>query len=247
MRTFLVLWRRELLAYALSPTAYLVMVLFLAVTGAGFWVLIAALAAGPGSAAGATELLGWVFLLTLLVAAPLLTMRLFAEERRSGTFETLMTAPVRDVEVVLAKYAGSVAFFAVMLLPTVAYGPLLRAAAAVPPPADPAALAGVYAGALLVGSFLLAIGLLASALTRSQIAAGLLAFATIALFLLGGLLPYVWHTATADRLGAYLSPVAHMADFSRGVFDTRPFAFYAIGTAWVLFATVRVLESRRWR
>ena len=65
--------------------------------------------------------------------------------------------------------------------------------------------------------------------------------------LLGGLLPYVWHTATADRIGAYLSPVAHMADLSRGVFDTRPAAFYAISTAWVLFATVRVLESRRWR
>ncbi len=247
MRSFLVLWRRELLAYALSPTAYLVMVLFLAVTGAGFWILTAALAAGPGSVAGATELLGWVFLLTMLAAAPLLTMRLFAEEHRSGTFETLMTAPVRDAEVVLAKYAGAVAFYAAMLLPTLAYGPLLRWLAAVPPPVDPAAVAGVYTGALLVGSFLLAIGLLASALTRSQIAAGLLAFAAICIFLLGGLLPYIWHTAAADRLGAWLSPVAHMADLARGVFDTRPFAFYAINTAWVLFATVRVLESRRWR
>jgi ABC-2 type transport system permease protein len=247
VRTFLVLWRRELLAYALSPTAYLVAVLFLAVTGAGFWILVAALAAGPGSAAGATELLGWVFLLTLLAAAPLLTMRLFAEERRSGTFETLMTAPVREVEVVLAKYAGAVAFFAAMLAPTLAYGPLLRAMSAVPPPADPAALAGVYAGALLVGAFFLALGLLASALTRSQIGAGLLAFAAILLFLLGGLLPYVWHTETADRLGAWLSPVAHIADLSRGVFDTRPLVFYAVNIAWILFATTRALESRRWR
>lgn len=247
MRSFLILCRREISAFFLTPTAYGVTAAFLAISGAGFWFLVAALSAGPESSARAADIFGWLFLLAMLIAAPLLTMRLFSEEYRSGTFETLMTAPVREADVVLAKYVGALTAYAVMLASTLVYGPLLRLLAAAPPVVELSALAGVYGGAFLIGAFLLSLGLLASALTRSQVASGLMGVAMIVLFYLGGLAPYVWRSGAADPLGRMASPVAHMAEFSQGIVDTRPIAFYVINTAWVLFAAVRALESRRWR
>lgn len=247
MRQWLTLWGREMGAYFLSPTAYLVAALFLVVTGAGFTGLVVSMSHGPESAAGLTEVSGWGFLLTMTAVAPLLTMRLFAEERRSGTYETLMTAPVTPAKVVTAKFAGAFAFYAAMLLPTAAYGPIVGWLAATPVSADPAAVSGVYVGALLVGGFFLALGVCASAMTRSQLAAGLLTFAFVVLFLAAGAAPFMLPSAGGDRWGAWLSPIVHISDLARGVYDSRPVAFYAINTAWVLFATERLLEWRRWR
>lgn len=246
MRTFGILWRRELASLLLSPVAYIVTFVFLLVTGLGFWLVVAALAQGVPARAGLSELLGWFFLVTLPVLAPVLTMRLFAEERRAGTFESLMTAPVTETQVVLAKYAGALTFYALMWVPTLLYGPILRLFAPDAPAADPGTLAGLYAGAMTLGAFFLALGLMASALTRSQVSAALAGFAMIALVVLAGVAPYVWHTELGDRLGPYVCPVVHMGDFSRGVFDTRALAFHGIGAALALFVTVRIVEARRW-
>lgn len=247
MSGFLPILRRELSAYWLSPAAYLVAALFLLVAGAGFWVSVASLVAQPDGPVGLVELSAWMFLLTIAAAAPLLTMRLFSEEYRSGTFETLMTAPVRPAAVVLAKYAGALLWYLAMLAPTLLWGPILSAVAALPPPTDPAAIVGAYLGAILIGAWCLALGLFASAVTRSQVAAGLLAVALIAGWFLAGWVPFLWPLRHGDRLGAWISPVVHMADWSRGIFDSRATAVYLINTALALFATDRVLEWRRWR
>jgi len=246
MRTFATLWKRELMATFLSPTAGIVAVVFLLVCGATFWALIASLASGPEASAGLVEVGGWLFVLTMSVVAPLLTMRLFAEEYRSGTYETLMTAPVTTGAVVTAKFCGVLTFYLALLLPTLAYGPLLRQCALTPPDVDPATVMGMYFGAVLIGGFFLSLGLAASALTRSHLAAGLTAFAWIALFLLAGLIPYVWPVPGGDRWATWLSPIVHMADFARGILDSRFVVFYLVNTLWVLFVTERLLEFRRW-
>ncbi|MCX7819622.1 MAG: ABC transporter permease [Kiritimatiellae bacterium] len=247
MTGFLTLLRRELRAYLCSPGAYIVAALFLLVAGAGFWTAVASIAAEPDGAVGLIEVSTWMFLLTIAAAAPLLSMRLFAEEYRTGTYETLMTAPVRPAAVVLAKYAGALLWYLAMLLPTLAWGPMLATAAAVPPAPDPAAVAGAYLGALLIGAWCLALGLFASALMRSQVAAGVLAVALILGWLFAGWVPFLWPIPAGDRLGAWISPVVHIADWSRGILDTRPLVAYLVNIAWVLFATDRVLEWRRWR
>ncbi len=250
MRTFWILWRRELAGYFLAPTSYLIAVYLLLVMGFNFATLSVRLAAGPTTLLDAHRLFGAYFffsLALLVVVAPILAMRLLAEERRSGTYETLMTAPVREVEVVLAKYAGALVFLIALWAPTALYGPLLAALNPGGPPLDPGAAAAGGLGLLLPGALFLAIGLLASALTRSAMVAANLAFAANALIFAAGFAPYLSRQETVQRLGAYASVVQHALDFSRGVVDTRPVAFYLINTAWLLFATVKVLEARRWK
>lgn len=246
MRTFWILWKRESLAYFLSPVACLVTVFFLIVMGISFWMMVTLLAQEGGTVTIMSHLFGSIFFwMALLMVTPLLTMRLFAEERRSGTFELLMTAPVRDAEAVLAKYAAALTFYVVLWIPTLAYAWILQSFSPLTARVDAGALAGGYAGALVIGAFFLAIGLLASALARSQIVAAIMAFASISAVFFAGFFPWIWRTEGMQRAGAYFSPIMHMVDFSRGVVDSRPLSFYAINTVLVLFATIRVIEARK--
>jgi ABC-2 type transport system permease protein len=248
VRTFLILWRRELASFFLSPVAYVVTVFFLVVMGVSFWMLTLVLTEKGANLGAMSHLFGSIFFwIALLVIAPLLTMRSFAEERRSGAFEMLMTAPVRDATVVLAKYAGALTFYGFMWIPTLAYAVVLRAFSPLTARVDPGALAGGYLGAFAVGALLLAAGLFASSLTRSQIVSAIVGFALGFSFFLAGFLPWIWPGDALQRAGAYFSPILHMLDFSRGVVDTRALAFYAINTALLLFLTVRRIEARRWK
>jgi ABC-2 type transport system permease protein len=246
MRTFLILWRRELAAYFLSPVAWAVSVFFLLVMGLSFWMLALVLAREGGSLTVMSHWFGSIFFwLALIAVAPLLTMRLFAEERRSGTWELLMTAPVREAEVVAAKYAGALSFYVALWLPTLVYAHILRNFSPMTAQPDFGAIAGGYLGAFCVGALFLAIGLLASALTRNQIVAAIAGFGLICAIFFAGFIPWIWRSDALQRAAPAFSPVVHMLDFSRGTIDTRALAFYLINTAWLLFATVRILESRR--
>lgn len=246
MRRFLVLWRRELAGYFLTPSVYIVAMCFLALIGFSFWTLTGLLVRGVTATAVLRELFGSIFFwIALLLVAPALTMRLFAEERRSGTFETLMTTPVRPVEAVLAKYAGALTYYAFLWLPPCSYGLVLRLVSPSEMPLDPGALAAGYLGAMLVGAFFLAVGLLASALTRNQLVAAVMTFALLVSFFSAGFLPFVSFNESVQQIGPYVSAVQHMLDFSRGAVDSRPVVFYVINTAWFLFAAVRVVEGRR--
>jgi ABC-2 type transport system permease protein len=251
MRTFGVLLRRELGAIFLSPIAWTAMTFFLAVMGASFWMLLELLARGAEGTEGGTvigQLLGSIFFwLALLIVAPVITMRTLAEERRSGTFEMLMTAPVRDGAVVLAKYAAALLFYAALWLPTLAYPIALRLLRPLGAPMDVGALAAGYLGVMLIGAAALAAGVFASAVTRSQVTAALGGFAIVCVFFLAGFLPYIPHGETMSRAAHYASGVTHLLDFARGVVDTRPIAFYVINTAWLLWAAVQMVGARRWK
>ncbi len=248
MNGFLTLWRKELAGYFLSPVAYVVMIFFLVVMGAIFSLLVSVLAEGPAGVTILNLLFGSPFYwMTMLVLAPVLTMRLLAEEKKSGTIETLLTAPVSDAAVVLAKFAGALCFYVFMWLPTAAYVYILYAFSADMAPPDWGALAGGYLGALLVGAFYLSIGLCCSALTSNQIVAAIVTFAAMLALFLAGLLDYVARGAAAQAVSAHLSSYAHMLDFARGSIDTRPIVYYLTGTALMLFATVKIVEARSWK
>ena len=248
MNGLLTLWRKELTGYFLSPVAYVVTIFFLVVMGAIFSLLVSVLADGPTGVTIMNLLFGSPFFwMTMLVVVPVLTMRLLAEEKRNRTMETLMTAPVSDVAVVLAKYAGVLSVYALMWLPTAAYLLILRQFSSDIAPIDFGPLAGGYLGALLVGMFYLAVGLFCSALTSNQIVSAIMSFAAmIGLFMLG-LLGFVTHSELLQTIGSSVSSYQHMLDFSRGAVDTRPVVFYLSGTVLMLFATVKVVESRNWK
>ncbi len=247
MKRFLILWRKEVATYFLSPIGYIVMIFFLVVMGFSFWLLVNVLSQGTEGGAVMNELFGSIFFwITLLIVAPVVTMRLFSEEKRSGTLETLMTAPVRDTEVVLAKYAGALTFYVLLWVPTAAYAFILKMFELPGTPVDLGPMYSGYAGALLVGAFYLAVGIFTSSLTRNQIVAAIACFALICSAFFAGFLPYLVRSPQMrDALG-YVSSVMYMMDFSRGAPDTRAVVFHLSGVVLMLFLTVKVLESRRW-
>jgi len=248
MNAFLPLWRREMTSYFRTSIAYVVGVFFLAVTGFSFWMLAARLAQGGTDGDMSSALFGsaW-FWLDMMIVIPLLTMRLFAEERRMGTLETLLTAPVTETHVVLAKFAGAYATFLLLWVPTLAYAFLLNLCGAHLPPMDWGPVAAGYLGTALVGASFLSVGLLCSLLTRHQVIAAMASLAALGILLLGGLLPFYSHTEEIRQASRYFSAPLHMMDFAAGTLDTRAIVWYLSATLLLLFISIRVLEARRLR
>ncbi len=248
MKNFTTLWKREVYAALVSPTAYILATMFLVVMGMGFWSIASyRLQDGASVYDVLRGLYGGVAWFAVIMVIPVLTMRSFAEEKRTGTLETLLTAPVSEWEVVMGKFAGVCAVYALMWLPTLAYILALNVLNDQKIPIDPGAVGGAYAGGLLIGMFFLSIGILCSALSSNMVAASISTFAVLSLIFLAGFLPEVATHAAFRSLAGYFSPVLHMLEFARGVMDTRPVVLYLSSTTLVLFATVRVLETRRWK
>ncbi len=243
------LMRRELAAYFLSPIAYMVMVFFLFVMGFSFWLLVLALEQAPMDLTVMQLFFGWFFYwMALLVLVPVITMRLYAEEKRSGTIEVLMTAPVSEAEVVVSKYLGSLLFFIVMWLPTLSYMFLLRTFCRDTTPIDPGPIFGGYLGTFLIGGFLLAIGNLVSTWTRNQIIAAIFTFALVMVWFSIGLIGYfITPGGPFGELLQNLSSVDHILEFARGIIDTRRVVLYLAGVAFLLLATTKSLEAGKWR
>jgi ABC-2 type transport system permease protein len=238
------LWR-ELESLFFSPLAYIVLTVFLVLSGFSF---VYALQASLGVVADTVAVFlgdGPLFWVLLALVPALVTMRLVAEERRSGTLEVLLTAPVRDGEVVLAKFLGALVFQAFLWAPTLAYMRILRGYGALP---DPGQLVSSYVGIACVTALLTAMGLLFSTRTSNQIVAAVGALTFNVLFLV---LPSL---VAAERFGPLrgallaASPVDHFSgSFSRGLLDSGHLAFYAAATAGVLVLCTRSLEARKWR
>ncbi len=246
MRTVWAIFKRELAAAFYTPLAYVILVVFLLWNGGTFVLLLQQFAANPeitGSRGPLQLLFGGsiLFFLPILLFCPALTMRSFAEERRAGTLESLMTAPVRDVEVVLAKYLAALLVYIVLWTPTILYALVIRKFGAV----DWGALAAGYLGTLLLGAALLALGVLASALARSQVTAFIMAFALTSGLFLAGLGKYVFESEAQQALFSHLNQWEHMEEFAVGVVDTRRVVYYLSVAALALFQSVRVLESRK--
>jgi ABC-type transport system involved in multi-copper enzyme maturation permease subunit len=237
---------RELRAYFYSPLGYVVLAVFLLLQGIVYWLFLSFLAqpsAPPGAVMqyffGGT-ILFWIAVLGVTAAA---TMRLLAEERRAGTLEPLLTAPVTSTEVVLGKYLAAVGFFATLWLPTLLYVAILRGYADARPEWGP--IAAGYLGTLLEGATFLAVGLLASALTRNQLVAFILAFVVGWALLLLGVLESLTSTEWLKATFRYVHLFRQMDDFGRGIVDTRHLAFLLSVTGFSLFTTVKILDARR--
>lgn len=248
------LFRREFSAYFLSPIAYVVLAVFLFVTGRLFYLTLQLLTeSGPRGVEFPLQIMlgDERFWLVFLFIPPLLTMRLFAEERSTGTLEMLMTAPLRDWQVVLSKYLACLGFYILLWVPTLVYLPVLLDVNRQTWQAriDPMPVLSSYLGLLLAGAMFLALGLLVSSLVRSQLVAALISLVLSLGFILAGFWrPEMDTSSLLYRVLFYFSVPLHFSrDFSRGIVDTRHLLLYASVTVFCLFLTVRSLESRRWR
>jgi len=229
---------RELAGYFYSPVAYLIVAIFLAASAVVFLLRVFI----PGEEASLRGLFEWMALLMVL-AAPLLTMRLISDEYHRGTVETLLTAPVTDTQVILGKYAGVMGFYIVLLASTAVF--LVPMAIFGRP--DPGLAAMGYLGMVLLGGAYLAVGVFASSLTRYQIVAAVVSAAILCVFAL--LMKFIM-TASPEpwnHLAGRLNTMAYFRDFSRGIFDTRGAVYFLSAAALFLFLSVKTLESRRWR
>ena len=250
MRIFLTLTRRELAAFFVSVSGYVIIAAVTLLIGWSFVVLMTNLGSDP-SPMPVTQLFyrTYFFWLIVLLATPIITMRLFALEKFSGTFETLMTAPVTDLQVIAAKFTAAVIFYTIMWLPMLPCLFVVRHFTDQPGTLDPGTIGGMYLGVFLVGCLFLSLGCFASALSRSQMAAAMISFVLgVSLFSLGFLAQAIT-TATQwqTQLLSYFGLFDQMNDFACGVVDTHSVIFYVSVTLFFLFLTLRVVESRRWR
>ncbi len=250
MQSFLTMTRRELAAYFLSFSGYVIIAAATFLVGQSLVVLLYKLAT-ESSPMPVTELFyrTEVFWRIVLVATPVITMRSFALERYSGTFETLMTTPVRDLSVVLAKFTAALIFYIVMWLPMLGCLLVVQHYARQSGALEPGTLASMYLGIVLIGAMFLAVGCFASALTRSQVVAAMLAFVlSLSLFILGYVADQTASGATWQALVLrHFALFDQMHDFARGIVDTRAVVLYVSLTFFFLFLTLRAVESRRWR
>ncbi len=250
MRTFITLLSREIKSFLHSPIAYVVLFFFLIASGFNFYSGLSFLNQSPSEvtvveAAFNTVLFWFPFVLIF----PLITMRTYADEFRMGTIETLATAPVSDWQIVFSKFFGALAFYILLWAPSFLYFIAFKQITG----KEAALAAGAYGGSylllVLLGAFYVSLGCLASALTNEQINAAIMTFVAIFGFFVTGLLGFILSSpsqAVRDVI-AYFSAVEHMADFSRGIIDSRPVIWYLSMTSLVLFINLQVFQYRKWR
>ena len=254
MRNVWIICRKELRSYFVSPIAYLLLAMFAIVFGFFFWNAVGYFVYAGMEA----QMRGGMFPMSVneqvirplisnvsvigLFLIPMITMRLFAEEKRSGTIELLVTSPVRDFEVILGKWLAAMLLYSGMLLLTALnFAWLFRYGN---PDWKPVAVG--YLGLLLQAGTLLAIGTFISTLTRNQIIAGA---ATFGICLLLWVLEWVsnYESSTWARVMAYLSVLTHFDSFSKGLLSLKDAVFYVTAIFLGLFLTARSMESLRWR
>ncbi len=255
MKGFFPVYRKEMYRIFASPVFYVVDFIFVALAGFFFYSMVASYSL-LGFQAGRNPFMAQQLNLTemvlepfwgsmgivLLLMVPLITMRLFAEEKKTGTVELLLTYPISDRGAVLGKYAAALSVVALMLAGTL---PAMVVLSALTTPPWATIFSG-YLGLFLMSSAFVSLGLFASSLTRSQIIAAAASF---------GALLLLWTIGWAQSLAgptlgsvlAYVSLLGHFENFSKGVLDSRDFLFYLLFVTLFLFATLRVLESRHWR
>jgi ABC-2 type transport system permease protein len=242
MHKFLTIMRRELASLFLSPVAYVTAVVFVAASG---WTFLQAVETKVGSDDSVALILVVSVLLWVPILVTVICMRLFAEEKRSGTIESLMTAPVTETVVILGKYVSSLLFAWVVIAPAISGVYVLSYISPGIESVDHGAVAG---GCLILGlitACCIAIGLLVSLLTRNQIVAAICCFAAICIpfFIksLAATVPFL-----SDAMVEYVSLESHVIGFSSGGISLQVVVFYLSVTVLMLFASIRILESRRW-
>jgi ABC-2 type transport system permease protein len=240
--------KREIFAYFVSPIAYVVTVVWLIWCGLQYYLLAGLFAGAPSLSASANPLSAFfggsvLFFIPLLVFAPVLTMRLLAEERHTGTLEPLLTAPITTAHVVLGKYLAALVFWIALWIPTLLYVWITSQFGSV----DMGAVLSSYIGVIGIGLYYMAIGLAMSALAKNQIVAAMLTFMVLAGMFAVGLLSFIDAFAAHRDAIDYISLWGHMQSFSKGIVDSRFLVFDVTVAGLFVYLAWRVLEGRRWQ
>ena len=229
-------FRREVTALFLSPVAYIVMVVFL--TATGFLTFTAFFLEGRADLSSFFELVP----ITLGLVVPAVTMRLFAEEYASGSFETLMTLPVTTIDVVLGKFLAALGFVVAMVAPTLLYAVMVTRFGRL----DWGPVAGGYVAIVLLAGLYCAIGTLASAITRNQIVAFIIGVAITAFLALVDRMLVLLPARLTGLIDAF-AIAGRFDNIARGVIDSRDLIFFVTFQAVVVAIAYRLIETRRWR
>jgi ABC-2 type transport system permease protein len=254
MNNILAIASKELRGYFSSPIAYIVIGLFALAYGYFFYALTlffdrqSMQLAGMGAGATANvneQLISPAFQNTMVVflfVLPMVTMRTYSEEKRSGTIELLLTAPLTDFQIIMGKFLGAMGLYAAMLAITLIHVAVLFAIGN----PEPLPILTSYLGMLLMGGCFISVGLLISSMTRNQIVAGMVTFVV---FLMLWIINWVamFMGPTAQAVLNYLSFTDHLTDFMRGVIDTKHVVYYVSFIAFGLFLTARSVDTERWR
>ncbi len=249
MQVYWTLTRRELAGFFLSITGYVMVAGTTFLIGFSFWDLLKNLQGEP-TPMPMTELFynTYLFWFILLLTTPVITMRLFALEKYSGTFETLLTTPVNEVQVVAAKFTAAMVFYTVIWLPLLACIFILRHFASDPTGFDAGVVGSTFFGIILLGCVFVSLGCFASALTHTQTIAAMISLVfSISLFVISFLSDKIPAADWKSQALALFTLPDQMHDFARGIVDTRAVVFYVSLTFFFLFLTLRVVESRRWK
>ena len=253
MRNVVTIARKELQSYFNSPIAYVVIGFFALLYGYFFYTMLwyferqsMQVQPGAGTPMNLNQMLiGPVFMnvsIVVLFVMPMITMRSYAEEKRSGTMELLLTSPLTDLLIVLGKFFGAYALYAVMLLVTLLHMSVLFYYG--DPEWKPVATG--YLGLLLMGGCFISAGLLISSTTKNQIVAGMVTFAV---FLLLWVVSWIGQSfgPTGQAVVSHLAIPEHLDDFARGIIDTKHLVYYLSFIVFGLFLTARSVDSERWR
>lgn len=247
MRQMSAMIRRELIAYFSSPLAYIVLTAFLLLNGYIFYVILSFLNDPRTQAMTPLRLFfgGTIFFwLFLLFVVPVITMRLVAEERRSGTLELLLTAPVTEGRVIIAKFLSALLFYIVLWAPTLVYVVILDSYSTI----DLGPVAAGYLGIVLIGVLFLGVGTFASTLTDNQLIAAIIAFCAVVLLFSAGLVEHLLPSTSWIRpVATHMNLWSHMDDFARGIVDTRHVVYELSVGALFLFLAAKSLEVKKWR
>jgi ABC-2 type transport system permease protein len=250
---FIPIMKRELKSYFYSPIAYVVMTMFLLLSGYFFFAMMSGFSRysqsalqNPQATVNITEMIvrplfgNITFILLLII--PILTMRLFAEEKKTGTFELITTYPIKDIELILGKLFACGGVFLVMLILTMLY-PVFMVSYSQP---DPGVLMSAYLGLFLMGMAFIAVGTFISSLTENQIVAAVMTFGLLLIFWVIGWISSISEGKLGDILNQ-LSLLTHYDNFSKGVIDLSDIIYYLSFIAFSIFLTLRSLESKKWR
>ncbi|MGE0460536.1 MAG: ABC transporter permease subunit [Vicinamibacterales bacterium] len=254
MRNILAIAGKELRGYFASPIGYVLVGFYALLFGWFFYTLVAFFErqsmqmamGGPGGSMNLNQMLVAPLLMNatviMLLVFPLITMRTYAEEKRSGTIELLLTSPLTDWQIILGKFLGALALYAVMLAVTLVHMAILFVFGN--PEWKP--IATGYLGLLLMGGSFLSLGLFISSLTKNQIVAGMITFSV---FLLLWVINWVstFVGPTMQTVLNHLSITEHFDDFAKGIIDTKHIVYYLSFIAMGLFLTMKSVDSERWR
>jgi len=250
MNVFRTLVRRELSAFFQGPTGFIIIAAVMFLIGLGFLVLLSGLN-GEATPMPITQVFygTYFFWVILLLIAPVITMRSFAMERASGTYESLMTAPVGDWQVVLSKFAGALIFYMILWVPLLICSVVVRFYVGESAVLGLGTMFTSALGILMVGCLYMSIGCFASALTRNQAVAAVSGFALGAALFFTGFFSYFAGDRTdwLSQLARHISLANHMESFTRGVIDLGAIVFFLSLTGLFLYLTHKVVESRRWK